>query len=68
MRTVTVLAGLLLSAGLLAGCRSADPFCQGRNAADLTPTARAYAAMPAAERAAAQRRLDEAARRCGWEP
>jgi hypothetical protein len=73
-RSVTGLpAAALLAAALLAalpGCRPGltDPFCQTRNAADLTPSARDYAAMSPAERREAQRRLDDAARRCGWEP
>ena len=61
---------LAMTALALVGCRSSstDPFCRAHNAADITPTRQAYGAMTPSERRASLARLDEAARRCGWEP
>ena len=53
----------------LAACQTSnDPFCRAHNAADLTPTREAYRTMSPAARREAEGRLQEAARRCGWEP
>ena len=60
---------VLCCALALAACQSfSDPLCRTQNAADLTPSREAYRAMSPAERRAAEQRLQEAARRCGWEP
>lgn len=65
---ISRLAGALLTAGLgLSGCQ-ADSFCRTHKASDLTVSGQAYRAMAPAERRAAEARLNEAARRCGWEP
>ena len=64
IRPAAALALVLLAGG----CRSTDPFCRANNAASLTPSQDAYRRMSPVERLAAQKRLDEASARCGWEP
>lgn len=60
---------LILWAITLAGCRSSlDPFCRAHSAADFAPARQTYEAMSPAERRAAADQLNDAARRCGWEP
>ena len=61
-------AAIACAFALLAGCRSGDAFCAAHNAADLTPSRAAYERMSPFERRAAEARLQEAAKRCGWEP
>lgn len=53
---------------ILSGCRSTDPACLGRTAADYAPGRERYGAMSRAERRQAARDFDVLTQRCGWEP
>jgi hypothetical protein len=64
---IAIIAGLAMLA--LAGCQTArHPSCLGHTAADVAPSAAAYAGMSGSERRAAEARLNQQAELCGWEP
>ncbi|NNM74309.1 hypothetical protein [Enterovirga aerilata] len=63
MKPVLVVAFVMC----LAACQT-DPFCRRHNAATFGPSREAWRTMTPAEREAAGRSFNEAARRCGWEP